>query len=437
MAWMSLQVFKSSTWRVRGPRSEVRPEIEWRRRLGFAARCSLLLLYVTFFPGPSSAQDAPRLTDRSAVSVITILPGTPLYSAFGHTAIRVRDDSAGIDVGYNYGTFDFDEPGFYMKFLRGRLDYRLARDRFDDMRYAYEYERRPIIEQRLNLTIEERQKLFDLLEINYLPENRAYRYEFLYDNCSTRPRDIIEEAWGYRMDGGTFSTPATFRDLIDQYLEGKSWTRFGIDLLLGSTTDVLARPRQRMFLPDEFLTGLDAAGSPESVRLAHLPDTLYWAPGYVRRESGPAWPAIVGWLLLIAVASLTLFAGARPSVQDFLHRFDVALFATVGLLGILIVLLWFATEHTVTKSNWNLIWALPTHVVLGFTLLRNKRPLWLVPYLWLTIVTVAITVVGWTWIPQEFTPWIVPYMGIVAVRAGVNVLRWRLPTLRPRVTTPG
>ncbi len=165
----------------------------------------MVCLLVAVRAPAARAQETPRLTEWSDVSVITILPGDPLYSSFGHTAIRVRDDSADIDVGYNYGTFDFDEEGFYVKFLRGKLDYYLDRNRFDDVLYAYRMEERPVLEQRLNFTLEERQELFDRLETNYLPENRAYRYEFLYDNCSTRPRDVIEAVWGYKMAGNESS----------------------------------------------------------------------------------------------------------------------------------------------------------------------------------------------------------------------------------------
>ncbi|HUF11126.1 MAG TPA: DUF4105 domain-containing protein [Rhodothermales bacterium] len=387
-----------------------------------------LLVCVTFFTGPSTAQDAPRLTDRSVVSVITILPGDPLYSAFGHTAIRVRDDSAGIDVGYNYGTFDFDEEGFYIKFLRGKLDYVLARNPFDAVLYSYQMEERPVLEQRLNLTLEERQALFDRLEVNYLPENRAYRYDFLFDNCSTRPRDVIEAVWGHRMTGAETQDVATFRNLIDRYLRNMPWTRFGIDILLGSPTDVVAPPRDRMFLPDEFLYAVEAARAPDGQLLSAPTDTLYWPTGYERWTGATPWPAVTGWILLLAVAGLTFLSHRSDRLRRPLRMFDGALFLTIGILGVVIALLWFATEHTLTKTNWNLIWALPTHAVLGVALLRDARPPWLVPYLWLTIMTVAITAIGWTWIPQEFTPWIVPYLGIVAVRAGVNVLRWRRPT---------
>lgn len=365
----------------------------------------------------SVAQDAPRLTDWSEVSVITILPGDPLYSSFGHTAIRVRDDSAGIDVGYNYGTFDFDEEGFYIKFLRGKLDYVLARDHFDDVLYAYQMEERPVLEQRLNFTLEERQELFDRLETNYLPENRAYRYEFLYDNCSTRPRDIIEAVWGYQMSGSETSDVATFRNLIDRYLADKPWTRFGIDILLGSPTDVVAAPRDRMFLPDEFLAGVEAAHTPDGMPLSAPTDTLYWPRGYERWTGALPWPGILGWILLLTVAALSLTADRRMATRKILRLFDGLQFLILGVAGIVITLLWFATEHTVTKSNWNLIWALPTHTWIGITLLRDRHPSWLSPYLWLTLGLIAIVAVGWQWIPQEFSVWLIPYFGIIAIRS--------------------
>lgn len=355
------------------------------------------------------------------MSVITILPGDPLYSSFGHTAIRVRDDSSGLDVGYNYGTFDFEEEGFYLKFLEGKLDYVLGRNRFEDVIWAYQTEQRPIIEQQLNFSLDQRQELFDRLEINYLPENRAYRYEFLYDNCSTRPRDIIEAAWGFRMEGDGSHETDTFRDLIDRYLGDKPWTRFGIDIVIGARTDIVASPRERMFLPDEFLAAIDRARTPDGLRLSTPPDTLYWPEGYTRGTGALPWPGIFGWGLLFVVATLSVTTTNRMSTRKLLRQFEGLLFFLMGIAGIVVALLWFATEHTVTKSNWNLLWALPTHVWLGITLLRDRRPAWLAGYLWLTLGLIAVIAVGHVWIPQEFNPWLIPFLGIVLIRSAINI----------------
>jgi len=362
------------------------------------------------------AQDVPELTEASQISVVTILPGDPLYSSFGHTAIRVRDDSAGFDVGYNYGTFDFDDEGFYLKFLQGKLDYRLARDRFDDMLYSYQLEHRPVIEQRLLLPLEKRRLLFSLLETNYLPENRAYRYEFLFDNCSTRPRDVIEAAWDYRIQGSPGEDPLSFRDLIDAYLVDKPWTRFGIDLALGAATDHAATPRQRMFLPDEFLAGLDAARSPDGERLVAAPDTLFWGDGYQRLTGASPWPAIVGWLLLVLLTVASIYA-TRTDGLVWVRRLDGAIFTLAGIAGIVLALLWFATEHTVPKSNWNILWALPTHVIPGGIFLAARKPKWIKPYAALSMAAVLVTFVAWSWIPQEINPWFIPYMGVLLLRS--------------------
>src|SRR5205085_1968054 len=124
------------------------------------------------------------------ISLLTCGPGEELYSVFGHTAIRVKEDSK-FDIIYNYGTFDFDDPDFYTKFVRGKLPYSVSAENFNTFMYEYQVENRQVIEQILDLTCEEKEQLFLALRENSREENRYYRYQYLFDNCSTRPRDII------------------------------------------------------------------------------------------------------------------------------------------------------------------------------------------------------------------------------------------------------
>ena len=151
---------------------------------------SLLLPFAFFSLQFASARD---LSDSSRVTLLTVAPGDELYSAFGHTGIRVTDYKNNFDVVFNYGTFDFNQPGFYTNFIKGKMRYMISTDRFDNFMDAYIYEKRSVTEQELNLTTSDKQKIFAFLYNNALPENREYYYDFFWDNCATRPRDVFEK----------------------------------------------------------------------------------------------------------------------------------------------------------------------------------------------------------------------------------------------------
>ena len=217
-----------------------------------------ILLILLFFLVTTYSQE-PFLSEKAVVSVLTCGPGTDLYSTFGHTSFRVQDSEKGIDWIYNYGTFDFNTPNFYSKFARGKLLYSLSKQRLENFLYTYELENRWVKEQLLNLSSEEKNELFSFLEINYLPENRKYKYDFLYDNCSTKIPTILKEILGNELQFETYqdSTSYTFRDLIQQNLIRNSWSSFGIDLALGAVIDKKATTLQYTFLPNYVLRQLD------------------------------------------------------------------------------------------------------------------------------------------------------------------------------------
>ncbi|HWJ28198.1 MAG TPA: DUF4105 domain-containing protein, partial [Flavisolibacter sp.] len=149
-------------------------------------RLALLFCICFFCVARSFAQDSCDLR----ITLLTCAPGSELYSTFGHTALRVQDEHAGLDLVFNYGTFVFDDD-FYMKFIRGKLLYSLSVENFDDFIYEYKLESRSVQEQVLQLSCQEKQQLFHALQVNARPENRDYKYDFLFDNCTTRARDIV------------------------------------------------------------------------------------------------------------------------------------------------------------------------------------------------------------------------------------------------------
>ena len=224
-----------------------------------------------------AATDSSRLQ----VSLITCAPGAELYSVFGHTALRIVDSAANTDIIYNYGTFNFDDPDFYSKFVRGKLMYFLSQQSFSDFLYEYAYFKRGVTEQVLQLSpIEKKEIQLSLFE-NVREENRYYTYDFLYDNCATRLRDIIfktnkENAFEPKAfaEKGT-----TFRDYLHNYLSRAEmqWTTLGIDMLLGIGADKTMTTAECMFLPDYLAQGvsLSVEGRAKLVERdqVHLPNT--------------------------------------------------------------------------------------------------------------------------------------------------------------------
>ena len=171
-----------------------------------------------------------QLSNKAEISIITCGPTqAELYSAFGHSAIRVHDSLNQIDAAYNYGLFSFDQPNFYLNFARGSSFYILGVQSYPDFRYTYIYYNRSLHEQKLNLTPEQKQKVFDFLQWNALPENKSYRYDYFYDNCATRVRDVFNKTLKgeVRFDSTYIKTDYTIRNLTDLYLQqqplGRPW----------------------------------------------------------------------------------------------------------------------------------------------------------------------------------------------------------------------
>ncbi len=318
-------------------------------------------------PVSPTGDDLKPAADTLAVSLLTMLPGHEVYSLFGHSAIRIRSDVRGLDRTYNFGTFDFDQPFFMVRFARGQLDYMLDTAPFADELAKYEYLGRPIIEQRLALSPQAAERLLANLEDNARPENRNYRYDFLFDNCATRLLDVIERAAADAGQGALALAPSpehpTFRDLLYRNTRGTPTIAMGMNLAVGMPADRTTTDREQTFLPVGLAAALDGAtvgGRP----LVVSRDTLFWVPGAgeVPDRPEPFVPAVLAFLALGWIA-----AWARPARFATLGRIaDAILFTVAAIAGLVVAFLWFATDHTVTGPNLNLLWAFPAHLWLAF-----------------------------------------------------------------------
>lgn len=304
-----------------------------------------------------------QLSEQSRISILTCSPGEELYSLFGHSAIRVSDSVLGIDYVFNYGTFDFNTPNFYLKFMRGELDYMLSVSHYDNFIYEYNLDGRGITEQVLRLRYEERNKLFEALSENYRPANRAYKYHFFYDNCATRVRDIVVNNIGLTVEFPERETYSamSFRDAIAVYLKNRPWTRLGLDLLLGQPTDEKLNATTVQFLPDFLMYQFaDARISEDGRHLVSSTSTLL-DRRTVESKPGTFTPAIVLSLLAIMIIAHTWLSKKQGKST---RPINVVLLSICSMIGLLIIFLWFFTSHSVTGPNWNILWAHPLYLLL-------------------------------------------------------------------------
>ena len=359
------------------------------------------------------------------ISLLTCSPGEELYSTFGHTAIRVKDNTNGMDIVFNYGTFEFS-PDFYAKFIQGKLLYYLSVEEFGNFMYQYQMESRSVVEQPLELSCAEEQQLFGALRLNAQDQNRYYLYDFLFDNCTTRARDII---------ANNTKAPVvfprvipeevpTFRDLIHTYLDlgGQYWSKLGIDMLLGAKLDRKVTNQQSMFLPDYLKRGMDGARVQQHAVVSGTVPVLTM-PSPLNKGSLFR-PAIVFSALL--VLALVLQFARRPWSARTLKLFDTLLFLLLGLAGLLLLFMWFGTDHRVTQNNYNLLWALPTHTVVAWVLHRDKD--WVAIYFKVVFWLTAALLVLWAFLPQEMNNALLPLIILILLRS------WQLSKTRDHGT---
>ena len=328
----------------------------------------------------SSSHAAPD-SSRLQVSLITCAPGAELYSVFGHTALRIVDSAANTDIIYNYGTFNFDDPDFYSKFVRGKLMYFLSQQSFPDFLYEYDYFKRGVTEQVLKLSPTEKTEIQRSLFENVREENRYYKYDFLYDNCATRLRDIIfktnidstYEPSAFAANG------ATFRDYLHNYLSRAEmqWTTLGIDLLLGIGADKTMTPAESMFLPDYLAQGVSFASKGQSKLVErdqeHLPNAQ--EPPLKL----PFWQTPLFFFLILAFLVILPSFFRSSGMVSFQSIMDRIIFVLSGLLGLLLLFMWFGTDHQSFSKNINLVWAMPVNLLVAFSLNRSQK--WLKVYL--------------------------------------------------------
>lgn len=372
-----------------------------------------LILILTTVSGQSLT-----LSPEAEISVITCGPGQDeLYLAFGHSAIRVVDPVHRIDYAYNYGVFDFNQPNFYLNYTKGLLLFKLGVYSYPDFVNSYAYYNRWVTEQVLNLSPEQKQAVFNFLEWNALPENETYRYDYFYNNCATKIRDVFAQILGdsIRFDDSFITTSYTIRQLTDLCLEHQPWGDVGIDICLGLPMDKKASPYEYMFLPDYVMAFMDHATILRNGEAQPLVKKKIPVYSSVPREipRAPIHPLAAFGLFGALALALTVWDIRRKKLS---HAFDVMLFLVTGVVGTLLLTLWLATDHQAAARNFNLLWALPTNLVIIGIFFKRARPLVKKYFLGVAVLSVVV-IASWTFLPQQMNLFLLPLVGVIALRA--------------------
>jgi hypothetical protein len=352
------------------------------------------------------------------VSLLTADPGTELYSSFGHSAIRLREiGSDGRDLVFNFGTFDFDTPNFYGKFATGKLNYMLSVVPYDRFIIEYDYYKRGLREQVLDLNQEQKDFLLQHLDAQYAPERRFYKYDFFYNNCATKIRDAFDIAMGEQLVwSDSVAEEKTFRNLIDEFVLPLPWADFGIDLALGGVIDRPATELEKQFLPTYMEQAFANATILENGVSRPLVKQSRVLLEYPKEEAQQSLlnPTVIFWFLVVLFAALTLYGFKKGKLMKGL---DVALFGSVGILGVVVAFLWFFTDHSATAWNWNILWAFPGHLVLVWGLVARPNATWISSYLLFVMGATVMTLLFWIFGMQSFSPALIPILLLLLLRA--------------------
>ena len=372
----------------------------------------LLTLAVLAFPLRAQYPDTlPHLGDSAYAALITCGAGDEFYTSFGHSALRICDSTQGIDLVYNYGTFDFDTPHFYWKFARGHLNYHLSRSTFYGFLFEYQYEGRAVWQQRLRLSNQELNNLFLLLEINYLPEYRYYQYDFFRDNCATRPRDMITYALDHRTlaPETTTDTNLTYRNLLYRSTANNLlWWRLAVDMALGLPCDHRCSNYEYMFSPIAMMQQFDTLTVSDTRQPIAEPAEVILPETRIPHSRSVS-PTLTFWVIFLAVLLLTLLCWKNDWRLRWL---DLPLFLIPFLGSLIIIFLWFFSSHYCTQLNFNILWASP--LFLYFLIrLRRSRPWLVVVQLVMLLAACVMTLAP---LPQQLNAALLPISLTLALR---------------------
>ena len=346
--------------------------------------------------------------NRYKISILSIGEGPSLVDAFGHTAIRVKDEELKNDVVFNFGVYDFNSPNFYSNFIKGRPEYKLGIQNYYNFTQNYVRQKRYIVEHQLNLDQNSIKIIIDLLveKLN----DPYYIYDYLRDNCTTRAADIVIDKTNNKFRDEKLESEdiLSFRELIHGKINENSWAALGIDLCLGAIIDKKIKTRETFFLPENLMNYLDLyEGDIIKRNIIYRPES---AISY--QENIPS-PLIINLILSLIIVAVTIFNFKRSKWNKSL---DTLIFLISGSIGILIIYLWFFSNHFAGAQNFNFLWAFPLNFALIFAIYKNKTPNWSIGFIKLLIIMIILLFLHWSTGVQKYNLTLLPIFVALLIR---------------------
>ena len=363
--------------------------------------------------------------DSLQISLLTASPGTEVYERFGHTALRVIEKGGKLDLIFNYGLFSFDTPNFIYRFVKGETDYQLGINQMPYFAMEYAMRGSRVTEQVINISPLEAENVLRALQENYLPQNRIYRYNFFFDNCSTRPRNILEKNIEGEIQYFNPGNETTFREMVYRMTDKTSWLSFGIDLTFGEKADRPITYRQEMFLPEILEQAFETArieteaGSRSLVRetivlVQENPEETEIAPQPFLLS-----PIVICWFLFFLFLTIALFELKRGRIFSIVDTF---VFLPAGMTGCVLFFLNFVSTHPVVDHNFNCIWLQPLDLFAAvFVWVKSTKKI-LYYYHFANFVILLLLLICYAWIPQHFNAAFFPIIGIIMMRSALHII---------------
>lgn len=322
---------------------------------------------------PSRTDKVRNISDSAKFYLVTCEPGDEVYARFGHSGIRVYDPINNIDEVFHWGLFSFDTPNFMGRFIAGKTDYMMGV--YSRKFFMLEYIERgsSVYAQELDLTPEQKHKFWAKLWNNYRPENREYRYNFIYDNCATRTYQLILSAYDYKVTLNYQLHQTTYRDIINKYVPIGSPLNTGINLIIGSQADKNITTKESVAFPMYTMDALNHThyithdDSTKPIVLAQ--EVMHRASNEKQKTNNLVFYSWIAIPLILALLCITY----TFKKKRYLPYFSQLILFVSGLIGIIISYLWFFSHHPLVNDNMNLLWCNPLNIILAILLFIRKK----------------------------------------------------------------
>jgi hypothetical protein len=378
-------------------------------------KSSIFVLLCLFSIMQSNAQ--VNLSVYSEISIVTAGPGEALYEKFGHAAIRIKDPVLNLDLIYNYGVFDFNQPNFLLNFADGKMYYVLARYDFKYFLSSYKKEKRWLKQQVLNLNKTEKQELFLYLENNARIENATYPYDPFFNNCASKLKDITTVILKENvvLNSEKIKDKSTLRELMNQEITWNTWGNFGINLITGRILDQERNQLEYTYLPDYLFKTIKNGKIKRDHKIINLVkrEDVLLDFDEISTNTSLFNPLAFFTLLALIVVLITVKDIKNQKRTKWL---DFIIFFLTGIVGLILTYFWFFSSHKTAPDNYNVLWAFLPNLIVAFIVTKAIAKKWLQKYLIILLVCLTIVLILWILELQIFPITAIPILLLLGIR---------------------